>query len=165
MTDLQNLDYCNQTISLKKNIEKNFLLLGENLKNIRDAQLFYPQWEDFSSYCWELDLSDATASKLINIYEIFVLTCGISSDRLVSSKGWAALAEALPLIKSKEDAEKYLHLRDTLRSKDYRDTIRAEKRGTPMDTCTHANNFLCRICRDCGYRYQEHEAEHEKETN
>lgn len=157
MTDIQNLDYCNQTIYLKKNIEKNFLVLGENLKNIRDARLYYPQWEDFETYCWELDLSEPTASKLINIYEIFVLACGITSDRLASSKGWSSLAEALPLIKSKEDAERYLHLRDTLRAKDYRDTIRAEKKGQPIELCSHSNSILIRWCKTCGYKHQEYE--------
>lgn len=155
MNELKNLDFCNKTIQFKKDIEKNFLLLGEHLKSIRDAQLYKPQWENFMVYCEELDMSESTASKLINIYEVFVLTLGIPTAELTSTKGWSSLAEALPLVKSKEEADRILHLRETLTAKDFRDTIRAEKRGTSLDTCDHADSYLVRVCRTCGGRHQE----------
>ena len=157
MNQLQNLDYCNQTIVLKKDIEKSFVSLGEHLKNIRDGNLFSPQWTSFHEFIWELGLKDGTVSKLINIYDTLVLKFPIPEADLHSPKGWSSLAEALPLINSQEDAMHYVQLRNTLTAKDYRDTVRAKLRGVDVNTCEHPPEFSVTLvwCKKCGYKHQE----------
>lgn len=157
MNEIQNLDYCNQTIHLKKNIEGSFISLGEHLKNIRDGGLYAPQWSSFPEFLWELGLKDGTVSKLINIYNTFVLKFPIPEADLYSPKGWSSLAEALPLIKNQEDAQHYVHLRNTLSAKDYRDTVRAKIKGTDLDTCEHPPEFSVTLiwCKKCGQKHQQ----------
>ncbi|MDL5400733.1 hypothetical protein QSI00_24520, partial [Escherichia coli] len=66
-----------------------FLLLGERLKKIRDEKLYIPSFEAF--WCFaeeEIKLSESTCSRLISVYEKFILEWNIDPADVVAIGGW-----------------------------------------------------------------------------
>lgn len=139
-------------------MEKNFLSLAEYLYQIKNNSLWqygYTSWEEFRD---EIKLSDATISKLMKIYQTFVLDYGFTPDQIVSAGGWSVLAETLPLIRSKTDAEEWLHKSKELSLRDVRAEVREAKLGISATTeCSHENAYVIRICPDCGNRERVYE--------
>lgn len=148
MTEIQDHKYCEDTLKLKDVIENSFLMLGERLKKIKDEDMFKPQWDSWDEYLEEMKMSQATASKLINIYSKFVLEYGISTDILLESGGWSTLAELLPYAKSKEDANELIHEAGILTRKDLRVKLNERKSGIAQEECLH-EFYELRICRKC----------------
>lgn len=149
-----NLQYCQDALALKKNIEVDFLSLGEYLYNIKEHNLFDPQWGSFLEFCDELKMSQNTVNKLIQIHETFILGYGFSVDQISTVGGWGALQEILPMVKSKKDAVRWLKEASLLTSSDLRKNIREEKTGVDMARCRHKDSYIIRICRTCGDRMQ-----------
>lgn len=154
MTDVQQYDFCNDTIKLKETIEQSFLTLGERLKQIRDHGLYHLAWESFDDFCLELDISKGTASRLIGIYEMFIIQFPQPVSRLTTAKGWSGLAEVLPLIKTKEDCEFWISEWENLGSSDFRIKAREAKSGINQETCLHDDSYTLRVCRTCKHREQ-----------
>lgn len=147
------LAFCNQVIAYKGDIEASFLELGRRLMIVRDERLYADNWETFEEYLQELkNISEATASKLINIYRVFVVEYEIPVAKLITAGGWTMLAEPLALIKSKKDALHWLHLATTLTRSDLRKEILEAKTGVLQATCPHpaAEQIYLRFCPACG---------------
>lgn len=159
----QNFDYCRQTISLKENIERTFIELGRRLYKIREEQLYEPYYSSFNEYCDELKLSQSTISKLVNIYKKFVLEYGFSPSRIMKAGGWGVVAETLPVIHSKKDAEFFLEKAETLTLADMRREVKERKLGIDQRTCTHDTDYyVLHICRRCGDRQTLKDSRHDK---
>lgn len=152
MNDLLNLDYCNSTLDLKKNIESSFLELGERLLKIRNEQTYRPQWDSFPEFVWEMRWSESQASKLINIYQKFVLEYSFPTPKLLAAGGWSVLAEILPMIKSKVDAVRWLDIATTKARHDLRADMKEEKTGVLQPECPHGDTYELRICNACGLK-------------
>lgn len=147
---IPNINYCNQALQFEKSLSTQFLTLGEYLFNIRENNLFSPQWESFNEFCMEFrSLSQASISKLANIYKKFVLDYGIPTEKLVATGGWASLAEIIPLIQDQESAEEWIEKATVLSRDDLRKEITEKKTGKDMSQCEHENNYTVRICREC----------------
>lgn len=144
-----NLSYCEGTLELKRSIEYKFLELGERLKKISNERLYEPQWTSFGEYVGEMKMSESTASKLINIYQKFIVDYGISRERLLVSGDWSVLAEVLPIVRDKESAEEALHMCKELSRQDIRKYIKEQKTGIDMRDCVH-DFYTLQICRTCG---------------
>lgn len=150
---LQKLNYCNDTLALKNSIEIDFLELGKRLKNIRDNRLFESQWESFSEYVLEFkNLSEGTVSKLINIYEKFVVEYGFAPEQIAEAGGWTVLAETLPVVKTAKQAEHWLLQATALTRSDLRRSISEQKTGIEIENCTHPRKYTLCICPDCALR-------------
>lgn len=141
------LDYCTETIQLKRTIQSAFLTLAERLYHIRREEMWTTNWGSWSEYLEELDVSEATASKLIKVYEIYVIQYKIDESKLVKL-GWDSLYSAIPLIaeskkKPLEVVEDFAHLRKS----DQREVLREAKKGP----CDHNwEDFKMRRCTNCG---------------
>lgn len=151
--ELANYEYIEKTVALKNNIEKGFLELGERLKSIRDERMYEPQYDSFDDFIPELKMSHATVSKLINIYEKFVVQYRLSSTVLLEAGGWTVIAELLPIVKSKADAKKWIEKARLLHRNDLRIEIKEFRTGIDQRTCKHTKDFyVLHICRICGFR-------------
>lgn len=149
--------YCSKTLELKDMIERSYLVLGERLMKIRDGELFRGQWETFEAFVNDMKMSKATASKIINIYQRFVVEYGISPERILGAGGWSVVAEALPLIRTKSDAEGWLHSMEHLSRDDVRREIREKRTGISQIKCNHDNSYTIKVCRDCGFKEAVHQ--------
>lgn len=159
--ETQNYEFCQQAILLKETIERSFLSLGERLLRIRNENLFLPAWGSFVEYLDELGLSEAKASKLIGIFEKYVIMGGIDPNTLITPQGWSGLAEFLPYVKTKEDAARFAQLGTSLTRSDIRKETHELRTGKQMSDCEHKNTYTVVICKDCGDRvrkYTEHES-------
>jgi hypothetical protein len=157
LIEQKNLAYCQKALALKKNIEVSYLKLGEMLYNIRQDRLFEPQWSSFREYVMEFKIPESTASRLISIYEIFVLKFGFASTQIVEV-GWTNLAATLPQIKTKADAKKWLTTAGQLSQRDLRMELTEAKTGVQMRDCKHPNAVKILYCPDCGFKEQIHAA-------
>lgn len=151
--------YLEQTKALKDKLEEGFLTLGERLFKIRTEELWKNGHDSFPLFLEEMKMSEATASKLINIYRKFVVQYGFSEERLVAAGGWTQLAEILPYAKDKEAAERLVEKSITLTRKHLRDELSEERTGVSQAKCLHANSYTIHVCRDCGFKERIFDAE------
>jgi hypothetical protein len=162
MNKLPALQYCNDVIDLKKQIEVTFLSLGERLEKIRDEKLYSPQWETFELFLMDADISPATASKLINIYQRFHKRLGFTVEQLAAAGGWSKLAPLLPVVTTREEGEDWILNRlPVLSRQDAEKEIAEFKTGISMADCEHHNSYIIRVCRDCHDRIRIYEEEKE----
>lgn len=148
--EIENLNYCNKAISLEKDISKQFLLLGEYLYRIDSERLYEPQWTSFNEFIKEFkSLSQASVSKLLNIYSRFVIDYQIPEDKLIGVGGWTNIAEILPITKSKEDALEWIDKATVLTRSDLRKEISEKKTGVQMSECKHEDYYVIKVCKIC----------------
>lgn len=107
----KNHGFCNETMELKNTIEISFLEMGKRLKAIRDGKLYRPYWDGFEDYLMEMKWDKTKGSRIIGIYETFVLKYKIEPRQLALAGGWSNLSEVLPAVKAagtKEAAEHWV---------------------------------------------------------
>lgn len=149
---IQGFNYCSEAIVLKKHIEESFISLGEHLYKIKEEGLFSPQWSSWDEFLREMKLSLNTGNKLIQIYTTFVLEYGFSAEDLVSAGGWTVIAEVLPVVQGRDDAENWLMMCENLSREDLRKEVRESKTGVDMGSCKHKDTYVIKVCRTCGER-------------
>lgn len=149
-----NYEYCQNALKLKKNIEVEFLVLGEHLLSIRNKHLYQPHFSSWTEFLWEMKLSENVAKKLIQIYSVFIIQFGFKPEKIAEAGGWSVLQDILPMIKSKEDASKWLELAGAQTRSDLRKEIKESKTGIIMSSCKHKDTYVVEVCRDCGERHQ-----------
>jgi hypothetical protein len=154
--EMEALSFCQETIELKKQIEAKFLELGKRLQIIKENKLYEPQWENWTSYCWELDMSPSKASRLVGVYETFVTEHGISEDVLTEAGGWSNLAEIKDVADSKESAQQWIEKAKQLSRPDLRTEVKVAKGNDDPAECIHEDTYTLRVCRDCGQRVRVH---------
>lgn len=144
-----NKKFCDDVMGLKKNIEISFLEIGKRLKVIRDDEKFRPYWETFDDYLIEMRMTKGTASKLINIYEKFVLEFKMAVP-LLAEVGWSPLSEILPVVKTKKDAVHWVKVATDNPLRELRDEIREKRTGIDQSKCRHKEGWVTiRICKVC----------------
>lgn len=149
--------YCVETLELKRNLEIGFLDLGRRLKDIAKGKLWAGKWDSWEEYLADLQISPASASKLVRIYSLLIEEHGFDPRQIAAAGGWTVVAEILPEIKDRREAEEWLHLAGSLSRVDLRRTLTERRKGSNMLTCRHEHTFLLRICPDCGLRTREME--------
>jgi hypothetical protein len=152
--DLQNLDYCNEALKIEYNLRKGFLVLAEYLYTIRKDELHKPQWETFYEYCLEFkELSPSKISKLISVYEKFIIEFGFPRGN-IQGVGWTQLYAIISRCNTKKGALEWLELAKTLTRNDLNRSLIEEKTGVDMSKCKHQDSYIIRICRTCGNKEQ-----------
>ncbi len=147
---IKNVTYCQQALEFEKSLSTQFLTLGQYLFNIRENNLFAPQWDSFNEFCMEFrSLSQGSISKLANIYKKFIIDYDMKPEQLVATGGWASLAEIVPLITSKESAQEWVEKATVLSRDDLRKEITEKRTGVDMKNCLHENYYTVKICREC----------------
>ena len=152
--ELQNLDYCNEALKIEYNLRKGFLVLAEYLHNIRKNELYRPQWETFYEYCLEFkELSPSKISKLISVYEKFIVEMGFPRGNL-NGVGWTQLYAIIPRCGTKKGALEWLELAKNLTRNDLNKSLIEVKTGIDMSKCQHQDSYIIRVCRTCGNKEQ-----------
>src|SRR3990167_5681070 len=82
--------YLEETLALKKSIETGFLILGERLYNIHAQEMWKGKYDSYQDFLSEMDVSEATDTKLRTIYSRFVLEHKLSYEKL-SAVPWGSL--------------------------------------------------------------------------
>lgn len=155
----KNFNYCMDTLHAYCKLNIEYFYIAEKLQKIQNERLYEPQWSTFWEYCMEMRaMSLDTIKKLMAVHRKYVVEYKISPEKM-DKIGWTVLGEALPLIKSKEQAMKLIESPETRQH--IKKTIKEMKTGIKMDECKHEDSYLVRICRTCGDRWQEF---HEHET-
>lgn len=152
------LAFCRETITRKQALEVSYLILAERLKAIRDEKLYAGGWDNFEQFLEDpaMDMDAPTASKMINIHEKLVLEYKMEPEELASAGGWSKIAECLPVIETKEDAEKWIAKCQVLSKSDLRREITEKKKGVKMIDCAHKDTYQITVCRGCGVKMEEH---------
>lgn len=152
LTETQKHNVCKSALLLKQDIEHSFLHLGEMLHQIKTDSLFLAGWSSWEEYEMELKMSSATISKLIRIYEVFVLKYKFKSLQLAEVGGWSVVAEILPVVSettSKQRVEELLGLCAEQNRTDLRKSVKEEQRGSPCKHL-HRHKLILSICDNCG---------------
>lgn len=146
--ELTNHQYCEQTKKLKEAIEENFLVLGQRLKVIRDEQRFFPQHDSFASFCDDMKLAESVASRLISIYQTFVLDWEIAPELLLEAGGWSRLDKIRRVAASRPEAEDLIQKSALMGGTDFEREITEKKRGVSQADCAH-EMVTIRYCKKC----------------
>lgn len=161
--DTANYEYCEQTIELKKTIELSYLEMAERLYRIKLNRMYLPAYESFGDFLQEIDLSEATASKMINIWVRFVIEYQIAPQLMADAGGWTIVAEILPFAVSKKAAENWLEEAKALRSRaKLRKSLKEAETGIDMRHCKHEHFETitfdkCLNCHETWRTYEEFE--------
>lgn len=150
MTDIVPLDFCQETIELKKTIESGFIVLGERLAKIKAAEMWQSQWASFPEYLNEMNINESTASKMISVYKTYVEKYQID-EAVLTSTGWDKLYGARELVegKTREEAVDIVNKISLLKRDDTRELIREARNGV----CQHDwYEVHLRVCKECGKR-------------
>jgi hypothetical protein len=101
-------DICQEVKMMSLSIKKNFILMAEKLKKIRDEKLYIGGGhETFWQFCEEdCEMSESSVSKMITTYEKLVLKFGISPAKLL--KSWNSAYLIASACETKEQAEDLL---------------------------------------------------------
>lgn len=96
-------EFLRETIKLKVDTEAAFLLLAARLHKIYTESLWKGEYGDFGEFLLDARLSKATASKLITVYEVFVLKHKLPQKKLAEI-GWSSLYTIASRSDTKEKA-------------------------------------------------------------
>lgn len=160
ITEKQGHEYCKKAIELETVVRTTYINMAEMLYNIRQEKLFEPFWSSWSEFCMEFkDLSEGTISKIISIYEFFVLKHGFTPKQLAEAGGWSKLYEVLRVAQngSRKEVKEWIGKCATLTQKDLREEVLEAKTGVSIMKCGHEDTYIIRVCRKCGTRIQEHD--------
>lgn len=150
--------YCQKTLELEEAAKLVYLQLGERLYNVRNERLYEAGWDSWDDFCMEFrDLSPASISKLISVYETFVLGYGFKPEKLARAGGWTKLYQISRHVKDREDAEEWLEKAEVSSRVDLGKSLVEAKTGVPMLECPHERTYTVEICEDCGERVRVYE--------
>lgn len=152
--DITTQNPCQDYIRIKDHVEGAFLHMGALLKTIRDEKLYLDEYERFEDFLNTTGTSTATASKLIQIHERFVLQYNIDPVHLLQVRSWATLYEIqkkLPKDATQDEVVEWLDKGSLLKHSDMQKEL--QQYGKPP--CEHTDTYILLICRDCGERWRE----------
>ena len=151
--------YIKDTLILRGKIEGAFLELGERFLKIRDEKLYEDQYESFGDFLEEAHMSEPNASKLISIYQTFVLDYKLSQKTLLLAGSWSSLYQIGLYAKNKKEAEGLIKEASLLTRDDFTRKLREDNQKKVVPECKHPKNqtYLLRCCRACGDRWREYD--------
>lgn len=155
MTEEEAYAFCEETKQLKNGIQVAFVNLGFRLFRIREEKLYQPNYNDFHEYCNEIGETEGNMSKIISIYEKFVLKFGYDQKRL-GDIGSAKLYTIKKVSETQELADYWLEQAELLPVRELKKKVDAFVGGTDIDECEHKNTHLVRKCDDCPECWEEY---------
>lgn len=157
MKEIQAFDFCKETIEVKNRIEKGYMELCARLYRIKNERLYEGHFTEWELFLEELHILPSVASRMIKIYEVFVIEQKISPAKIEKAGGWSVVAELLPVAVNKEASEDLLEMAQTLTRRDLRIHVQTLKIAPRSEVdCKHRDTYFLRICRDCGEKWTEH---------
>lgn len=153
--EAKNQKYCERAVVLEEAGRAMYLTLGEMLFNIRNNRLYEPFWSSWQEYTMEFkDLSGASISKLITIYEVFVVKFGFKIEELAKAGGWTKLYQLALVSPTKKEAKAWLAKAHTATREDLHKFLVEAKTGIDMRECKHPDAVLIQMCPACGDRHR-----------
>lgn len=137
--------YVRETLKLRDTIEGAFIALGERFYKIREESLWHGMYESYAEFLADMRVSEATASKLMQVYRTYIVEFKIAPSKLAKI-GYSNLYMAIPLIE-KHGVESAIEKAASLRREDIQDEVREDAHGD----CAHDwENITIRACMTCG---------------
>lgn len=147
--------YLDDTLALRQNLEEGFISLGERFKKIRDERLYEGVYDSFKEFLDEARTSEATASKLITIYEKLVEGYNFPRERLAMI-GWSSAYEIAKYSKTKKEAGELISIGSGARRSDLQDEIRERKTGC-SEHQFNGERLVLKRCITCGKWVREYD--------
>lgn len=145
------LNICQQALELKNKVEVGFLELGALLNAIKERRLYEQEsFESWGEFLMEMRLSQGTASKLITIYNTFVVQYEISPRKIAEAGGYTVVYDLVPLATSKEKAEEWIDKAKSMTRSHIRQEAQSAKGEVEDEPCDHEP---CNMCRKCGFEF------------
>lgn len=148
------LGYCEDTISQKHVLEMAWLDLCKRLKEIRDGEMFKGRWDSFEDFLNDpqMGMDKSTASRMITIHEKLILEYKVKPTVIANAGGWTKVAEVMPVINTKEDAEEWLSKCEHLSKADVRKEVKRVQSQIDGKDCKHKDTYqlVLKVCRYCG---------------
>lgn len=136
---------------MKGKIESSFVQLGQMLYEIKSERHYESGWESWGEFLMDMRISQGMASKLMSIYETFVLQYKIKPALIAEAGGWTVVYDLLPLAKDKESAEQWIKdAANMTRSDVKKQAFSARKKKEPKE-CEHT---YCKMCSKCHFIYE-----------
>lgn len=138
-------------------IEGAFLELGERLRRIREEKLYEGEYQNFDEFLLEAKISKATASKLIIVYETFILKFKMPV-KMLSGVGYSSLYAIAGHVDTKDKAQELVERASMLTRDDLQDSLREE--GPGVQLCAHSkkDKRIIEVC-SCGRRKRRYDLE------
>ncbi len=155
LVEIKNHNVCLNAIHKKKEIETNFFELAKILYWIRRDRKYLAGWTDWETFCMELGMAQTSIDKLLLVYQRYVVDYGMTLSELSETRGWAVLAEALPVVKGPELAKRWVDKAKVLSLRDMRDEIHETRTGVSQVECRHLDTVTICLCKDCGYKFRD----------
>lgn len=154
-------EYCEETSQLVRGVKTAFMVLAERLHRIKSQKLYQPTYEHFYMYCDEIELHESIASRLIGIYDKFVMQQQISLEEIKNVE-YTKLYEIRKVADTREVAMYWIQKVNSdipeqrLSLRDLKNEIKALKGGIDEPECEHnGETYLVRVCRACGVSWEE----------
>jgi len=148
--------YCDTTLELEEGARTVYLMLAERLHDIRENRLYEPFWSSWQEYTMEFkDLSPASISKMISVYDVFIKQYGFTPAELAKAGGWTKLYQMMKKINSKQDALDWIEKAETHSRQDLERLLIESKTGISMHECKHPNTVTIIVCQDCGEKIRD----------
>lgn len=153
ISEKKRLEFCNDTLAMEAKARLLYLQMGERFYRIKEKRLYEGQWDSWQEYCMEFrDLSQGSISKMMSVYETFVLRYKFSTKKLAKAGGWTKLYATIAFIKSKKDAVEWLENSATMTRLHLEQTLTMAKTGISMDDCKHPDKVTIEYCPHCKAR-------------
>lgn len=136
--------FLKETIEVVRQLEVRFIELGRRLHRINAQHLWKGVYESYSDFLDEAKVTPSTASKLVNVYEQYIVVAGLTEEQLIGAP-YSSLYEAIPLLQH-ESASKVLSKVKLLTRSEIHDEAREDK----YPDCKHEETIV--ICSHCHKR-------------
>lgn len=147
MSNLTSQDFCQDTIELKRHLEGGFIDLGRRLYQIKQKEMWYDAgWSSFDEFTAELKMSPANCSKLISVYEKFVLEYNIPEQKLIEIGSWSSLYSIGAKTETKEEAEDWIDKARLMRREDIQSELKSKSVGEHTHEWSEIHIRQCSIC-------------------
>lgn len=155
LNEEESYEFCEDTKKLARGLKTGFILLAERLHRISKQKLYKPTYEHFYEYCDEIEMREDTASRLVNIYETFVLQHKMPIEE-IKEVDYSKLYIIKKVADTKETARHWVEEAKVLTYRDLKKRVAEFTTGVDQMTCSHGNTYLVRCCRECGEKWEEY---------
>ena len=145
---LTNTEYIKVTVQLKRDLEKNFFVLGERLKKIRDDELYVGVYDSFREFLEDMRMTESFASRLIKVYSTFIERFKMKPET-IATVGWSALYQIAKHTENKKEATDLVELARNVRRVDLEDELRERKTGC-INHIFNGDKIVLKRCITCG---------------
>ncbi len=162
LTENQKHALCKTAIEAKNDLEWRYLELGGILHQIKEQRAYEAGWSSWEEFAMELKMNTASISRILRIYEVFVLQHKISTVALAKAGGWTVLGDLLPVINNETPKARVKELLVMAAEQPNRKSVILNVkdiiRGAPCKH-EHTHTITIEICDDCNERWRVDESE------